>query len=361
MAAPHVAGVAARYLGQNRQKGPAAVARYIAATATPGIVTNAGDYTVRKLLHAAGRARVALSQDVSASFVAPGEVVTLSGVLRNAWSGIAVAGKTVHVYRRPSGAEWVHLTSRTTDRTGRLSVSVEVGQDTEFQLRHAATRTTAANSSNITSVAVDRRVGTDIALGSGTAGPLTLGQSVSLSGTLRDLNTGGPLGGQPVELRVKLSGATTWTTVESKNTDSAGSVAFVHAPRHNSDYRMHHLGSETTFESASPITSTKVAYRVSSQASTTSVESGQEVWITGRIEPVTSSGWATLRYVDEWGSWEEHSEEIYYDANGNFTYSASPYFAGTHDYQVVMPGDTWNTGSAGPTHTVSVWCYDYYC
>ncbi len=85
------------------------------------------------------------------------------------------------------------------------------------------------------------------------------------------------------------------------------------------------------------------------------------MWITGRVEPVTSAGWATVHYRGEDGYWDPYYDEVYHDANGNVTYSDAPFWAGSHAYQIVMPADEWNTRGAGPTHTVSVWCSDDYC
>ncbi len=65
-----------------------------------------------------------------------------------------------------------------------MSVVVEVDQNVEFQLRHVATPSTKAASSDISAIEVDARIATALSLGSGFTAPVTLGQSVSLSGTL---------------------------------------------------------------------------------------------------------------------------------------------------------------------------------
>lgn len=56
MAAPHVAGFAARYLAGNPTASPATVGSYILAWGNP-IITNAGPSTTTKLLHTGGRRR----------------------------------------------------------------------------------------------------------------------------------------------------------------------------------------------------------------------------------------------------------------------------------------------------------------
>ena len=361
MAAPHVAGVAARYLSKQPGATPGAVARYITTLATPAIVDNAGYNTVRRLLHIPGRVPTSLSLDASATMVTRGAPVILGATLRNASSGTPLPNRLLAVYRRPAGQTgWTFLTTRSTNSVGRAAVTVEVAAGTEYQLRHAATSTTQAVASRIATVAVDPRAGTTATLTPLGATALQYGDSIALSGTLRD-DSGTPLAVHTVELQTRVAYTSTWTLAQVATSDADGVVAFNHSPDHNGEYRLRHAGTATTLASVSPVVPVKVAYRITSQASATTLGSDEPLWISGRIQPVSSAGTALVGYRDEYGTWDPWYDEISYDANGNFSFVDYPYWSGTHTYQIIMPADDRNARGVGPAHTVTVWCTEYEC
>lgn len=152
MAAPHVAGAAARYLSGHRSASPRAVTRHLLGTALPG-AGNAGPSTTTRMLYVPGRVPTTLSIRQSRDWVDPDDAVTVATRLRNRVTG-APLGRTVALQARPRGATtWKTLARQTTNDEGRARFTHRPGQAMEYRWRHSGTPRTAAATSGVATVA----------------------------------------------------------------------------------------------------------------------------------------------------------------------------------------------------------------
>ncbi|MPZ72485.1 MAG: S8 family serine peptidase [Nitriliruptorales bacterium] len=119
MAAPHVAGAAARYLQSRPSASPATVAKALLADATEGVISRTGAKSPNLLLYA--KRATSLSIATSKRRITYGDAVTVKGRLVTS-DGAGVAHRTVKLQRRRAGTtKWVNLTDMTTSATGRVS------------------------------------------------------------------------------------------------------------------------------------------------------------------------------------------------------------------------------------------------
>lgn len=133
MAAPHVAGAAARYLQLKPGATPAEVDAYIKAEATSGSVLDPGPDSPNRLLYAEPPARVKIS--VSAKAVTYGQTMTVTGQVFDG-DDTFDTGETVKLQRRRAGtSRWKTLTSAPPSPHGDVSFSVKPRWSADYRLR----------------------------------------------------------------------------------------------------------------------------------------------------------------------------------------------------------------------------------
>lgn len=144
MAAPHVAGAAARYLQANPDAAPAEVALVLTGSATPSAVSDAGTGSPTSLLYAASDtteklslapSETTLTLERSTSRITFGQSVTLSGRLTS--GGTGAPWQTVRVeHRRRGTTTWRLLGEKVTDENGSISLATTPGANADYRLRY---------------------------------------------------------------------------------------------------------------------------------------------------------------------------------------------------------------------------------
>ena len=234
MAAPHVAGAAARYLSVHRSASPASVARHLRDTATRR-ARNVGANTTTKLLYVRGRVPTALANGMSRGWVDPDDYLVVRTRLRNRVTDAGLAGRSVQLWARRSGSSaWEKLVVRRTDSQGWAAFTYQPRRRTEYQWRHVGTARTLPSRSAVREVTLRRW---DTYLG-WVYGP-------GLHGFFNTLD-GYPLRGYSIHLYARPDVGGDWTYVAQQTTDESGDVNFspFYAPA--TQYMMRHTGSAKT-------------------------------------------------------------------------------------------------------------------
>src|SRR3954451_8041910 len=270
--------------------------------------------------------------------------------------------------------------------------------DTTMRLRHSA-RTATAALAILTSATLTATAGGLSAAGSAAAADKTattlgirearqtilLGQTNRISGQLR-ASGAGPVAGATVELLRKLPGATSWTDVRGKSTNSNGVVAFDVSPRHTARFQLAYAGDESHFPTHSGVVTTTVVRRLPTvigiSVSPVSISPGGSADIRGRLHLARSTGaprplpgrTLTLKSRNADGSWTDVATAVTND-NGVVHFTVTPaqttryaiFFARTDrlqasrsDGRTVWVGQptslsiTKSTGSVNPGETVTI-------
>ena len=247
MAAPFVAGAAARVLGEHPAWGPRRVAAALKNAATPGIVAYAGPDTTQRLLHIPTALPTRLSLSVSEDRIPKGATVRVRATLRSATDGRGVANKTVRLFSRPTtGSRWVHLANRTTDRDGHVVIRQQPLRATQYLVRHARTASTRAATSDARRVDLNGKVLTRLALRGDPPASVVAGDTVTIKGKLSRIWDGAALTNRRVELQARGLWESRWYQVASATTDGEGIVLLQHGPTADISYRLRHDPTETT-------------------------------------------------------------------------------------------------------------------
>ena len=246
MAAPFVAGAAAVYLSQRRSAYPATVARVLKGRATAGVMKFAGWNTTQSLLHVPSHVPTRLVLGLSDSGLDKGERTQIRTILRSSLTGATLPNEVVRFYRRTAGtATWQYLTARRTNADGRAVLADQPLRPSEYLVRHPRSATTRASASRIVGANVSHRWATTLGIGA-SASIVDPGQAVTFAGTLRRLYDGGGLSGVRVQLQRRPAGASTWSWVATRVTDSQG-LARVEGivPDRTTHYRLRFGGNKT--------------------------------------------------------------------------------------------------------------------
>ena len=362
MAAPHVAGAAALYLQRRRGATPRAVAQHLNGTAVP-VVTYRPARTTSRLLSLRVPVPTALTSSASTAQVREGQAVTISGVLRNKITRVAIAGRSVALFQRPTGRQsWSRVKAATTNTSGRVAIRHQPTRATEYQLRHARTPSSAPSSSPLARVSLDPRVQPALRWVNGATQTITSGQAVTFTAELvRDSNSAA-LAGQKLVLESRSVTLTDWGEVrhgtwssaqQDRVTDGQGQAVFTVAPTRHVQYQVKHRGSTTTFAAASSGVRVNVRFNITNVAlSRSTADVYDEVLVTGRVQPAPRDSWPEVyrRPADvdpppPWGLlwWSDLSWGI--PTANDFTVDVQQGDAGKFEYQFRVPSDGRNLGT----------------
>ncbi|MCU0633044.1 MAG: hypothetical protein MUC66_08765, partial [Methanolinea sp.] len=149
-----------------------------------------------------------------------GEAYTISGLLRDAYTGAGLTGKVVRVERSTDGTTW-SLVSMVTSRTGgsySLSQVEQAGGKFSYRATFSGDRSYYSSTSPQLMVTI-RRVA-EVSL---SASPVVIppGGTVNCTGTLVDALSGGGLAGETVKVMISKENAA-WTVFGTTVTGSSG-------------------------------------------------------------------------------------------------------------------------------------------
>lgn len=222
MAAPHVAGAAARYLETMPDATPSEVAYAITTAATSPVIADAGAGSPTSLLYvdplsdgawvAQGPRPTSMAMTTSTGALTYGGSVTLYGTLSSGY--FPVVSERVQVHQRILGSDtWVLLGSRLTDEHGRMSYKTEPSASADYRLRYRGGDSYEPSAAKA-KVGVRTRVRATLS-----DDTVRRGDTAKLSGVVRPTHAG-----QYVALQARRDG--TWSTVKSKALNARSRYAF---------------------------------------------------------------------------------------------------------------------------------------
>ncbi len=171
--------------------------------------------------------------------------------------------------------------------------------------------------------------------------PIVIGQSETISGTVAGGND------TPVTLYARSRGGT-FAPVASTTTDGSGNYSFpVGEPQSSTFYQVHSTSQEST------VLFIGVKYAVTAAATSTTIDQGQDVTITGNVTPASPDHIVDLQEKAASGQWVTIQRSLT-AADSTFTLTRPLFVAGTVSLRAFVPGGPTNQGAASAVVTVSV-------
>ncbi|MFA9432546.1 S8 family serine peptidase [Egicoccus sp. AB-alg2] len=189
---------------------------------------------------------------------------------------------------------------------------------------------------------------------SASASTTTVDEPIAIRGALTNRVSGTVLAGRTVVLQSRRVGATSWSSVTSKNTDARGEVAFSHQPGRSTEYRLSHGGTALTQAATSQVRTVKVRQSVVANASAVD---GLKIGATIRPQPASGDRVTVLL---EWqdpstGTWVEVDRSDWRGTatDGSLAWSAAKPPSGEHRLRVRALATTRNVaGTSAPIRVV---------
>ncbi len=204
---------------------------------------------------------------------------------------------------------------------------------------NAATKTTTAAS---------------IAVSASTVAP---GASVAITATLKKGTSAFP--GATISIQRKKNGTSTWFTLKSAKTDTAGRIkSTVSGINYNYDYRTVYAGSATTLASVSATAAVKVLQSVTIKStSTTSPVAGDYVTLSGTTSAALKGRTAKLQMFSE-GAWRTIATSTV-SSLATFTVKGKTTLGGTRSYRVSVSSTVGVTGAASASKKFNIYSWFY--
>ena len=185
---------------------------------------------------------------------------------------------------------------------------------------------------------------------SASAGAVTFGQQVTVSGTLRNRLTGVPLAGRTVRLFHRRSGTSRWRQVAARQTSSTGRVRVTTLPTSPGDWQLRHPA--TLYGAASAAAASRVALRpagttLSRSASPLAVATGASTTLSGVLRnattgaPVSGASVVVEHRVAGTTTWTRAGSAST-SRTGRISFAHAP--AATGDYRLRYAGSAWLFG-----------------
>ena len=235
MAAPHVSGIAARYLARHPGASPSAVHRFIVGSSR-AVVRDSGTNTTRAMLYSPGRVPTRLASANGDVAVPWGFRLGVGARLINRVTGAGMPFRKLTLYRRPVGnTTWSRVTSKATGTYGDATMYRSVERAGEYQVRHAGSATSDAARGPSFSVDVLRTHTTlSISVSDRRVQP---GERVVITGVLRRTSDGARVANREVEMHWWVGGT---SVPENGTTDDRGVVKFTSRPVSTTHYTLFH-------------------------------------------------------------------------------------------------------------------------
>jgi hypothetical protein len=173
------------------------------------------------------------------------------------------------------------------------------------------------------------------------ADPITVGQSVTLTGTLQNGAN------QNVQLLAKTAGGQ-FQTVAQTPTDGSGNYTFTQVPIHSTIYQVQGGGrsSAQVFEG--------VKDSLTANASATSVQAGQPVTFSGTVAPDKTGHVIYLQRQNANGNGFHTVQVSRVGAGSAYSITRRLFVPGTKVFRVFIPGGPFNQGAASQPFTIDV-------
>src|SRR5207245_2200258 len=173
------------------------------------------------------------------------------------------------------------------------------------------------------------------------ADPITVGQSVTLTGTLQNGAN------QNVMLLAKTAGGQ-FQTVAQTLTDGSGNYTFVQVPIHSTIYQVQGGGRKSAqlFEG--------VKDSLTANASSTSVQAGQPVTFSGTVAPDKTGHVIYLQRQNANGNGFHTVQVASVGAGSTYSITRRLFEPGTKVFRVFIPGGPVNQGAASQPFSITV-------
>lgn len=273
------------------------------------------------------------------SEAARGNVVTFSGTVSP-----AAAGATVALQRSDAngGEDWHRIALGTVAADGAYSITHAFGSPGLANVR-VVVRTRdglAPSASEALTFDIERAPHRRLTIAS-SSDPDVSGGQITISGTLTAAS------GQTVTLLARMRGGT-FAPVATATTGGDGEYSFKQAPTQSSTYRVTGAGtsSATLFEA--------VAFGVTAKPSATSVQTGQQLTVSGTLTPAETGHPVYLEARDPSGVGFHVIEAGSVEAGGGYSIGYVFDAAGSQSLRVQVPGESGLQGAASEAFDVSV-------
>jgi len=182
---------------------------------------------------------------------------------------------------------------------------------------------------------------------------ITFGSGVTISGEIDPLKPN-----VLVTSQYKLIGEAFWTSAGQNQTDQDSKYTYTWTPEKAGTYevRAMWLGDDTTYGATSNVltlTVLKITSTISITLSSTNITLGENVTISGTIDPAQPSVTVTIQYRLNGGEWISLANATT-DANSNYTYTWTPEKAGTYEVKASWEGDENTEGDESDMETLTV-------
>ncbi|MGH8970693.1 MAG: Ig-like domain-containing protein [Actinomycetes bacterium] len=168
----------------------------------------------------------------------------------------------------------------------------------------------------------------------------TYGQTVTVSGKLRRLDTFAGLPGRRVTVQWRPSGTSSWRTLATPTTSASGWFTVRHTPGRNGRYRLSYAGVPDTLGGSSAIAYATVHPRISGRFRDREIRHGRRAYADLRTWPVQAGA---VWHVQRW----DNTRDRYYTvatrvipATGRSTYSRVLRRTGIHRFRILRPATT---------------------
>jgi chitodextrinase len=190
-----------------------------------------------------------------------------------------------------------------------------------------------------------------------TASPTSIrhGDTVQLSGRLRQANTAEGIASETLILERRPKGTASWTALATVTTTSDGTLDPVPqvTPQAHTDYRLRHPATPFSAASTSPTLAVLVGVRLSARSSRTSIALGRTATIGGQLTPAHRG--QQIRLQQKRGRTWRTVQTKTLPASGRYSFALRPRTTGTSWWRIYKPSDTDHTGVISRTFRLVVY------
>ncbi|OPY39893.1 MAG: Bacterial Ig-like domain (group 1) [Methanoregulaceae archaeon PtaU1.Bin066] len=333
---------------------------YAAATSPPVVVT---------VKSPSGQKASSLSIYAAPHILAQGGTVTISGTLVASQGGRGIQDRPVIVFSSSDGTSYSPVGTAITDQSGRYSHSTQMNTPGRFFFKAVYNGDSSYTASASAVVAVDvtavQQKATTLSIVASNSS-LSLGQSVNLTGVLKETYGGIRIPDSPVTVQFSFDGGA-WSVLGQRTTDRNGEYLAVHTPSKAGKYlyRATYSGSTTHAPSESPSVTVNVTSlpgpgdsNLSIQVSPKSLGKGGTVTISGNLTAVKSGkgipGRAVILFSSSDGNIYAPLGVATTSADGKYSSSTQMNTPGRFFFKAVYNGDGTYTASASPVVAADV-------